>query len=84
MEIKRIEKNNKIIASVYLCLDYEKPVSSKDKFISFLIKDIVKSPVGYAGFKTKKSLQSHPINALFGWKKISLESLNRISIKSLF
>lgn len=53
MEIKRIEKNNKIITYIYFCLDYEKPVSSKDKFISFLIKDIVKSPVGYAGLKLK-------------------------------
>jgi uncharacterized protein YjaZ len=69
MEIKKIKKNKKIIAYIYLCLDYKKPVSSKDKFISFLIKDIVKSPIGYAGFKTKKSLQRHLINALFGWKK---------------
>lgn len=54
---------------IYLFFDYEIETSDKDKFISFLTKDLKILDIGYAGFNTKKNLNKYLKNKIFSSEK---------------
>lgn len=67
MRLEKITYKKKTVAYVYLCLDYG-TATSKSQFIVSLSKDIKKSSIGYAGFKTKQSLHNYLVSAIFDSK----------------
>lgn len=65
MKFKKI--NNGLY--IYNFFDYYPQIVNKKNFISFLIKDIKNSDIGFAGFKTKKKLNQFLENEIFAQEK---------------
>lgn len=74
MKAKKIKdrNHNKIIAFVYLCLDYNTKIKDKDQFINDLVHNINKTSIGYAGFSTRRSFIQHLKREILGFKNLGI------------
>jgi uncharacterized protein YjaZ len=70
MKVKKITKNNRIIANIYFYTDYGRQAAKDaDKLLDTFMSQIFFNPkIGYAGFRTKKLLRKHLDFQIFGRK----------------
>lgn len=65
-EKTHIKIKSPLNADFIFCIDYDSGNRDKDKFLKKLMSNIYKTSIGYAGFKTKKSLKEYLKWQIFG------------------